>query len=207
MDLGFRYLSKAETRRLISFLGISIALILVLQYSELPNSKFLSSLTAKITSFTMDTSLANPNVESNNNMNVNASNSSSTNSLAMSPQVTSSVVYNGKVTSSEDNEGDDSVTTASVLAPQPSPVISVYKDEKSSFLQGSTPKIGDNKPVISMNSKRKPSKVVSLSEMNLQLQHSHASSKVAALCIELSQCVDGILLYISNLSSFFFFFL
>ncbi|XP_004501160.1 probable glycosyltransferase At3g07620 [Cicer arietinum] len=180
MDLGFRYLSKAETRRLISFLGISIALILVLQYSELPNSKFLSSLTAKITSFTMDTSLANPNVESNNNMNVNASNSSSTNSLAMSPQVTSSVVYNGKVTSSEDNEGDDSVTTASVLAPQPSPVISVYKDEKSSFLQGSTPKIGDNKPVISMNSKRKPSKVVSLSEMNLQLQHSHASSKKPA---------------------------
>lgn len=65
MDLGFRFQCQAETRRSVSFLGISVTLTLVVQYSELLNSKLGSSLTVTITSFTMGTSSVNPIVEGN----------------------------------------------------------------------------------------------------------------------------------------------
>ncbi|XP_027355915.1 probable glycosyltransferase At5g03795 [Abrus precatorius] len=231
MDPGFRFLCQAETRRLISILGITVAIVLVVQYSELPNSKFLSSLTATITSFTMDTSLANSKVErnnNNNNMHLNGSNSSSTRAheeIAISPQASllehGVVVHNGRdsITASAPKKakGLDSVvvnlasqeSASSVLSPQPmaplpyrtsldsetdsrSPMISVtpnatslksdttdpvYKDGNFGPLQGSNLTFHNDKPVTTKNPKKKPSKVVSISEMNLLLQHNHASSQ------------------------------
>lgn len=57
---------------------------------------------------------------------------------------------------------------------------SVSKDGKSGSLQGSSNLTSNNgKPVTAKNSKKRPSKVVSISEMNLLLQHNHASSKLA----------------------------
>lgn len=218
MDLGFRFLCQAETGRLISLLGITVVLVLVVQYSELPNTKFLSSLTAKITSFTMDTF------------------SNSTHSLediATSPQPsppidqgTSLVVYNNSTPSitaiapsPEKDKGVDNLLVfrndssqgiaSSLLAPQPMvslpnrtfldsemnstssmiPVISTATSVKSnatgsSYADGNSVKSND-KPVVTKKSRKKPSKVVSISEMNLQLQHRHASSNLAAVCIVL----------------------
>lgn len=50
MDRGFRFLCQADTTRLVSFVGITVAIVLMVRYSELPNSKLLSSLTSRITS-------------------------------------------------------------------------------------------------------------------------------------------------------------
>lgn len=233
MDQGFRFLCQAETKRLVSLLGISVALILVVQYSELPNSKLLSSLTATIASF--------------NNVHLNGSNSSSTHAfeeIVINPQAspldqgTSSVVHNGRgsvtLPAPEKAKGLDTIvvgspmgsvqgkdinltsqgTASSLLVPQPmvplpnrtfldsemdsrSHMISViststsaksnttdpaYKDGKLGSLQNSNLTPSNNKPVTTKNSRKRPSKVVSISEMNLLLQHSHASSKLA-VCI------------------------
>ncbi|KAK7282980.1 hypothetical protein RIF29_12144 [Crotalaria pallida] len=48
----------------------------------------------------------------------------------------------------------------------------VHKDEKSGSSQG------NDKPNTTKNSRKRPSKVVTISEMNLMLQRSHASSKL-----------------------------
>ncbi|XP_057434753.1 probable glycosyltransferase At5g03795 isoform X2 [Lotus japonicus] len=245
MDRGFRFLCQAETKRLISFLGIAVALVLVVQYSELPNSKLLSSLTAKITSFTMDISSVNSRMEGND-MHLNDSNSSSEH-VPSSPQYTpldqvsasinapapenvkglgSVVILNNFTTRDDGNspmgsvegkEKDTNLTSqgvaSSLLAPQPmvplpnrttsldseidsrSPMISVIssatslesnmsdpvrKDGNSGSLQGSGVTLGNGKPVSTKNSKKKSSKVVPISEMNLLLQRSHASSQIAS---------------------------
>lgn len=53
----------------------------------------------------------------------------------------------------------------------------VNKDGNSGSLQGSSNLTSNNgKPVTAKSSKKRPSKVVSLAEMNLLLQHNHASS-------------------------------
>ncbi|KAI5403267.1 hypothetical protein KIW84_050729 [Lathyrus oleraceus] len=180
MDLGiFRYLCQAETRRLVSLLGVTIALILVLQFYELPNSEFLSSLTAKIKSFTMDTPLVNSTMETHNvNVNFNASNSSS-----ISPQESSLGSVDGKDVNLT-SQGNQS----SLLAPQPMvplPNTSFFdskvfpKDGILSSLLSSNATIVKDASAIWKNSKRRPSKVVSISEMNLILQHSHGSSQGA----------------------------
>lgn len=55
----------------------------------------------------------------------------------------------------------------------------VYKDGNSGSLPGNSNLTSNNvKPVTAKNSKKRPSKVVSISEMNLLLQHNHASSKL-----------------------------
>lgn len=90
MDRGFRFLCQAETTRLVSFVGITVAIVFMVQYSELPSSKFLSSVTTKFTSFTMDTSSSVNSKVEGNNLHLNGSNSNSTHALeekAISPQV------------------------------------------------------------------------------------------------------------------------
>lgn len=62
----------------------------MVQYSELPSSKFLSSVTTKFTSFTMDTSSSVNSKVEGNNLHLDGSNSNSTHALeekAISPQV------------------------------------------------------------------------------------------------------------------------
>ncbi|KAK7351490.1 hypothetical protein VNO77_10993 [Canavalia gladiata] len=249
MDRGFRFLCQAETRRLVSFLGITVALVLLVQYSELPNSKFLSSITATISSFTMDASSVNSKVEGNNNdnMHLNASKSSSTHAfeeIAISPQASlldkgSVVNYSIAAPAPQKAKGLDSIVNftsrddgspmgsaqrkdskeinltsqgaaSSSLAPQPmvplpnktsldsgtdskSPMISVtstaasaksnrtnpvYKDGNLASLQGGNLTFNKDKPVTVKSSKKKPSKIVSIFEMNLMLQHSHAFSQL-----------------------------
>lgn len=193
MDLGFfRFLCQAETRRLVSLLGVTIALLFVLQFSELPNSEFFSSLTAKIKSFTMDTPLVNSTMETHNgNVNLYASNSSS-----ISPQVASLetvVGFRNDSSSTSSIDGKDVNVTSqgnqsSLLAPQPMvplPNTSFFdskaypKDGILSSLQRSNATTVKDASAISKNSKRRPSKVVSISEMNLILQHNHDSSQRA----------------------------
>ncbi|KAK7311773.1 hypothetical protein RJT34_10120 [Clitoria ternatea] len=247
MDRGFRFMCQAETKRLVSLVGIIVALVLVVQFTELPNSKFISSLTSTITSFTMDTSLVNSKVE-DNNMLLNHSNSNSTHAfedIAISPQASlldqgreSSLVYIHNVTHSiispapENDVVFNNLTTrdngspigsvqgkeknftsqgdlSSSLAPQPmvplpnktsldsktaskSPVIPVSStatSEKSdnttdpvrnegklSSSKGSNSTFNNGKPVSAKNSKKRPSRVVSISEMNSVWQHIQASS-------------------------------
>ena len=230
MDMGFRFLCHAETRRLVSFLGVTVALVLVVQFSELPYSKLLSSLAGKITSFSMDASLANSEVEGSNNTHPDGSILSSSTHASQLDQGRNSVFHSGKGSITAPASGpalekakgidtvvfnnfttrDDSHLTSqgaapSSLAPPPmaplpnrtsldsetdsrSPMMSVtsnatsvkldatnpvYKDEKSGSSQGKT-----DKSVTTKISKKKPSKVVSISEMNSMLQHGHASSQV-----------------------------
>ncbi|KAK7410381.1 hypothetical protein VNO78_01117 [Psophocarpus tetragonolobus] len=235
MDRGFRFLCQAETTRLVLFLGITVAIILMVQYSELPSSKFVSSVTSKITSFSMDTSSINSKVEGNN-MPFNGSNSNTTHALEetpISPQVplfnndrdsiTAPAPQKAKGLDSIVNftPGDDdypmgsihgkqiNLTSQEAVSPQPmmplpnrtpldsetdstSPVLSVTstaisvksdktssvpKDGNSGSLQGSSNlKVNNGKPVTAKNSKKRPSKIVSISEMNLLLQRNHASS-------------------------------
>ncbi|KAL3023706.1 hypothetical protein AAZX31_04G081200 [Glycine max] len=238
MDRGFRFLCQAETTRLVSFVGITVAIVFMVQYSELPSSKFLSSVTTKFTSFTMDTSSSVNSKVEGNNLHLNGSNSNSTHALeetAISPQVP--LFHNGSdsITSpaadtSKDldsvvnftarNDGSPvssvqgreiNLTSQGASSPQPmvplpnrtsldsetdsrSPVVSVtsaatsvksntdpvYKDGNSGSLPGNSNLTSNNvKPVTAKNSKKRPSKVVSISEMNLLLQHNHASSKLA----------------------------
>ncbi|KAK2446246.1 Exostosin family protein [Trifolium repens] len=196
MDQGFfRFLCQAETRRLVSLLGITVALILVLQFSELPNSKFFSSLTARIKSFTIDSSLVNSTIEGNNvNVNLNSSNSRSNNTLQdipISPQASSlDQVTNSNSVSSVDGKDvnlTSQVNQSSLLAPQPMVPLSngtffdskMYpKDGILESLEQINLTMSKDKPKISKNSKR-PSKVVPISEMNLMLQRSHAYSQIA----------------------------
>jgi hypothetical protein len=198
MDLGFfRFLCLAETRRLVSLLGIIVALILVLQFSELPNSKFFSSLTARIKSFTLDTPLVNSTID-DNNVKLNASNSNSTNPLrniAIGPQASSldQVTNSEKSKELETVVGKDVNLTSqgiqsSLLAPQPMVPLSngTFFDSKMYPKDGILEALqanynatkGNDKPTISKNSKKKPLKVVTISEMNLMLQGSHASSQL-----------------------------
>jgi hypothetical protein len=204
MDQGFfRFLCQAETRRLVSLLGITVALILVLQFSELPNSKFFSSLTARIKSFTIDSSLVNSTIEGNNvNVNLNASNSRSNNTLqdiAISPQAYSlDQVTNSNSVSSVDGKDvnlTSQVNQSSLLAPQPMVPLSngtffdskMYpKDGILESLEQINLTMSKDKPKISKNSKR-PSKVVPISEMNLMLQRSHAYSQIAVCIIGLCE--------------------
>ncbi|ESW09212.1 hypothetical protein PHAVU_009G109400 [Phaseolus vulgaris] len=236
MDRGFRFLCKAETTRLVSFVGITVAIVLMFQYSELPSSKFLSTVTTKISSFRMDTSSANSKVEGNN-MLLNGSNSNSKDALqdnAVNPQ--GSLFQNGRdsitAPAPEKAKGLDSVvnfttrndgspmgsaqgmqislTSQGAASPQPmvplpnrtsldsetdsrSPVVSVIsaatsvksdttgsvsKDGNSGSLHGSSNMtVNNGKPVSVKNAKRRPSKVVSISEMNLLLQNNHAYSQ------------------------------
>ncbi|CAI8599846.1 unnamed protein product [Vicia faba] len=191
MDLGlFRFLCQAETRRLVSLLGVTITILLVLQFSELPNSEFFSSLTAKIKSFTMDTPLVNSTIETHNgNVNLYASNSSS-----ISPQTSSldevASLEKGKRVETVDvfRNHSSQENQSSLLAPQPMVPLSntsffdskVYpKDGILSSLQRSNATTVKDASAIWKNSKRRPSKVVSISEMNLILQHNHDSSQGA----------------------------
>lgn len=219
MDRGFRFLCQADTTRLVSFVGITVAIVLMVQYSELPNSKLLSSLTSRITSFTIDTYSAYSKVEGDN-MHLNGSNSNSTHALediAVSPQASlsglDSVVNfstrdhgspKGSVQGRENNLISQGAASPQPMVPLPnrtsldsqtdsiSPLVSVTsaatsvksdstgpvnKDGNSGSLQGSSNLTSNNgKPLTAKSSKKWPSKVVSLSEMNLLLQHNHASS-------------------------------
>jgi len=237
MDRGFRFLCKAETTRLVSFVGIAVAIVLMFQYSELPTGKFVSSVTTKITSFRMDTSLVNSKVEGND-MHLNGSNLNSKDAVeenAVSSM--DSLFNNGRdsitapapekaigladsvVNFTTTNDGSPmssapekqlSLTSQGAASPQPmvpspnrtsldsetdsrSPVASVTsaatsvksnttgsvsKDGKSGSLQGSSNMtVNNGKPVSAKNFKRRPSKVVSISEMNLLLQINHAYSQ------------------------------
>ncbi|CAJ1973894.1 unnamed protein product [Sphenostylis stenocarpa] len=238
MDRGFRFLSKAETTRLVSFVGITVAIVLMVQYSELPTSKLLSSVTTKITSFRMETSSVNYKVDGNN-MHLNGSNSNSKDALeeeAIGPQA--SLFHNGRdsttapapekakglvdsvVNFTTRNDGSPlgsaqqkqiNLTSQGAASPQPvvsfpnrtsldsetasrSPVVSVTspttsvesdtnglvsKDGNSGSVQGSSNmKVNNGKPLSAKNSKKRPSKVVSISEMNLMLQNNHAYSQL-----------------------------
>ncbi|KAE9587050.1 putative xylogalacturonan beta-1,3-xylosyltransferase [Lupinus albus] len=232
MDRAFRFLCQAETKRLVSFLGITLAIVLVVQYSELPYTQLLSSLTTKITSFSMDPSLVNSEVEGNNITHPNAFEQ-----IPISPQAShldqgrkakgfdDVVVFNNFTTidvaspmGSVQGKGVN-LTALSSLAPQSmvqvfnrtsldsetdwiSPAISVTsnatlvkadttdpvdKDEKSGSLQG------NGKYKTTKNSRKRPSKVVSISEMNLILQRSHASSRL--LKSKWSSAIDLEILY------------
>ncbi|KAJ1409840.1 Exostosin-like [Sesbania bispinosa] len=55
----------------------------------------------------------------------------------------------------------------------------VHSDGNSGSLQGSNLTHSNDKPMNTKNSRKKPSKVVPISEMNLMLQHNHASSQIA----------------------------
>ena len=75
-----------------------------------------------------------------------------------------------------DSETDSRSPVVSVT----SAATSVSKDGNSGSLPGNSNLTSNNvKPVTAKNSKKRPSKVVSISEMNLLLQHNHASSKLA----------------------------
>ncbi|RDX61150.1 putative glycosyltransferase, partial [Mucuna pruriens] len=211
-----KFLCQAETKRLVSFVGITVVIVLMVQYSELPNSKFISSLTTKITTFTTDASSVNSKVEGNN-MHLNGSNS-------ISPQASLSGFHNDRdsitapalekakglnnvVNFTTRNDGspmgsvqgkENNLTTQGAAPPRPMvPLLNrtsldsqtdsvkstatgpVYKDGNSGSLQGSSNLTFNNgKPVTAKNSKKRPSKVVSMSEMNLLLQHNHASKLV-----------------------------
>ncbi|XP_047180242.1 probable glycosyltransferase At5g03795 isoform X1 [Vigna umbellata] len=237
MDRGFRFLCKAETTRLVSFVGMAVAIVLMFQYSELPSGKFLSSVTTKIASFRMDTSLVDSKVEGDN-MHLNGSNSNSKDAVEENAvSRADSLFHNGRdsitapapekakgLTDSVVNfstrndvspigsapEKQLSLTSQGAASPQPmvplpnrtsldsetdsrSPVVSVTstatsvksnatgsvsKDGKLGSLQGSSNMtVNNGKPVSAKNSKRRPSKVVSISEMNLLLQINHAYSQ------------------------------
>lgn len=248
MDRGLRFLCQAETRRLVSFLGITVALVLVVQYSELPYSKLLSSLTTKITSFSMDPSLVNSKLEGDNtHPNGSTSNSSHAfEQIPTSPQASrldqsrgsvvkatgfdNVVIFNNFTTREASSpmgsvQGKDmNLTAPSSLAPQPmvpmplpnrtsldsetdsrSPMVSVtfnatsvksdttgpvYKDEKSGSLQGNNLTFSNDKPVTTKNSRKRPSKVVTISEMNLLLKRSQSSSQlvVCTMMGQISEC-------------------
>ncbi|KAL5190225.1 putative glycosyltransferase [Glycine soja] len=197
---------QAETTRLVSFVGITVAIVFMVQYSELPSSKFLSSVTTKFTSFTMDTSSSVNSKVEGNNLHLNGSNSNSTHAL----EETAITRNDGSPVSSVQGR-EINLTSQGASSPQPmvplpnrtsldsetdsrSPVVSVtsaatsvksntdpvYKDGNSGSLPGNSNLTSNNvKPVTAKNSKKRPSKVVSISEMNLLLQHNHASSKLA----------------------------
>lgn len=213
MDRGFRFLCQAETTRLVSFVGITVAIVLMVQFSELPNSKLLSSLTTKITSFTIDTSSAYSKVEGNN-MHLNGSNSNSTHPLeevAISPHSSLSGLDSVVNFSTRDysspmgNVHGREINLKSQGAASPQPMVTlpnrsfldsppdlnatsvksdatgpVNHDGNSGSLQGSSSNLTFNngEPVTAKRSKKRPSKVVSLSEMNLLLQQNRASSRL-----------------------------
>ncbi|XP_058785181.1 probable glycosyltransferase At5g03795 isoform X2 [Vicia villosa] len=185
MDLGFlRFLCQRETRRLVSLLGVTIALLFVLQFSELPNSEFFSSLTAKIKSFTMDTPMVN-----SSSISPQSSSLDQVASLEKGKGVETVVVFRNDSSSMSSVDGKDVNLTSqgnqsSLLAPQPmvpSPNTSFFdskaypKDGILSSLQRSNATTVKDASAIWKNSKRRPSKVVSISEMNLILQHNHDS--------------------------------
>ncbi|KAF7817125.1 putative glycosyltransferase [Senna tora] len=236
MDRGYRFLCQAETRRLLSFLGIAVALVLVVQYSELPYGKLLSSIIpsiGKISSFQMETSTVRSEMEDNNTHPNGSSSNHAFDAMASSPSPVAyeldpstttpapeRVEYANNFTAKDVRSPVNSVqieninlTSQSVehpsFAPQPmvslpnktskdsetdsrSPVISVtsnatsvksdtkdptHKEEKPGFSQGNGSKSSIGKPVATKNSRKRPSKVVSISEMNILLQQTHASSQ------------------------------
>ncbi|XP_054788486.1 probable glycosyltransferase At5g03795 [Prosopis cineraria] len=240
MDWGFRSLCQAETRRLITLLGVTAILISVVQYAELPYDKMLSLIPSirKISNSQIETSLGYSETEGSNNLS-NASSISVFEVMASSPtpeayEGRSSGVHStsgsilapasGLVPETKNFTANEICSPANNIdftsrgiespsfAPQPvvsmtsraslvsetesrSPTISApsnatpaksdatkpaYKDEKPGFSQGNSSMSSKDKPATAKPSNKRPSKVVSISEMNQMLQQSHASSKLAA---------------------------
>lgn len=213
MDRGYRFLCQAETRRLLSLLGVIVALVLVVQYTELPYSKMLSSLIpsfGKISSSQMETSRVSSELEGNNNTFDAMASSPSPDAYEYAKN--SATIYVSSPSNSVQKENVNLTNSQGVevetpsFAPQPmaslpnltsidsktesaspmlsvtSIVTSVKSDAKDPTEKNGKPgssSQGNGKPgSSSKSSKKRPSKVVSLSEMNILLQQSHASSQL-----------------------------
>lgn len=242
MDRVFRFLCQAETRRLLTLLGITVALVLVIQYSELPYSKMLSSLIpsiGKVSNFQMESSSINSEMESKNTRPNGSSSNHKFDAMASGPAPVSYELDPGRTTlaagpapeKARGHEYARNFTTENVSSPlnsvqvenidltsqkidppsiSPPPMVSLpnisslgsetdsrssmisvtpnatsvesdtkdptHKDENPSFSPGNSTTQRRGKPMPAKNSKKRPSKVVSISEMNALLHQSHASS-------------------------------
>ncbi|XP_057737377.1 probable glycosyltransferase At5g03795 isoform X1 [Arachis stenosperma] len=197
MNLGFKFLCHAETKRLISLLGLIVVIVLVVQFSELPYSEFVTSLAGKITSFSMDASMVDSKLEGNiDNTHPNGStpasqldqdrsslvhnngNGSSINSAPSNhaPAPQSMVALSNQT--SLNSETDSTSPMMSVMSNSSLAKKDTTKGESSGSLLGNNSKVGNGKYVTKKNPKGKPSKVVSISDMNLLLQQSHDSSQL-----------------------------
>ncbi|KAI9097750.1 hypothetical protein K1719_025521 [Acacia pycnantha] len=206
MDRAFIIPCQSETRRLLTLLGVTAILILVVQYAELPFGKmlFLIPSIRKISNSQIETSLGYSEIEGNNNRS-NASSVNAFEAMAISPTPLSSGLapetknFTANDVISPVNNIDFTLrkieppsfaphsvipttsTTSLGSETEPrSPVISVPSNATSvksdATKQGYSSKSRKDNPTTGKTSKKRPSKVVSISEMNLMLQQSHASS-------------------------------
>ncbi|XP_028802100.1 probable glycosyltransferase At5g03795 isoform X2 [Neltuma alba] len=233
MDRGFRILCQGETRRLLTLLGVTAILVLVVQYAELPYGKMLSLIPSirKISNSQMETSLGYSEREGNNNRS-NANSINAFEAMASSP---APEAYEGR-SSGFENAGGSIMAPGSGLASETknftangvsspvnniefttrgiespsfapsraplgsetesrSPTISVpsnatsvksdaakqaNNNDKPGFSQGNSSMSRKDNRITAKTSNKRPSEVVSISEMNLMLQRSHASSKLVA---------------------------